>query len=81
MTTKELNRDIKRLGNKVSKCNLKGDDFFDFIENEVKLEFKRLYWADTKCEYMNFASLRVMMILNRKHRFIAFHTFFIYAEL
>lgn len=67
MTAKELNRDIKRLAK-------------DFNTDKAQLpefekEFKRLYWADDKFEYANLFSLKAMLRINSRHRFIALHQF------
>lgn len=82
MTTNELNRDVNRLLKSVEK--LQGKDntsFFAAIDSEIKPEFMRLYRADIKCEYLNLKSFKIMTVLNRRFRFVAFHQFFINIEL
>jgi len=79
MTKQELNRDIKRLYNKFDK--LAGDDFYKFVETEGQKEFKRLYYADSEADYLNKTTLLMMMNLNRRYRYIQFHTFYINAEI
>lgn len=81
MTTKELNRDINNLWKKRNKLlsNNENDLYFDWLENEGKKEFTRLYYADKNMEYMNKKSLLIMYRLNQSHRFIPFHSFGISA--
>jgi len=57
------------------------DKFFDYIENAGKKEFLRLYYADQKCEVLTFKSLKIMMTLNRRYRFVQLHAFYINIEL
>lgn len=78
MTTSELNRDIKRL--------LKEDRLYSETSKEVHLEnlrreFLRLERADHSFEYMNRTSILIMLRLNLKHRFVAFHTFGLFIDL
>ena len=76
MTKKELNRDIKRLGKGVYKAFAEGDDkYYEYIEKVAKPEFMRLYRADTQFEYMSLNSVKLMLRMNLKHRFVALHTF------
>lgn len=70
MTNRELNRDIKRL--------IKLDMSNDF---KLQLEFHRLYDADRSFEAMSKQSIRIMMRLNIRHRFVAFHTFGLHIDL
>ena len=82
MTKQELNRDIKKLYSlaesaKVFKCDL----YHNFIENSVKPEFNRLYHADSAGEYMNLLSLKIIIRLNHKFRFVPLHTMFININL
>lgn len=67
MTKHELNRDIKRLSKKV------GTD--KEYTPEFETEFKRLYHADTSMQSLNADSMRIMVRLNLRHRFIALHSF------
>jgi hypothetical protein len=78
MTNQELNRDIKRI--------LKEDLLYSQTSKEVHLEnvrneFKRLYNADREFTYMNRTSILIMIRLNLKHRFIAFHNFGLFIDL
>lgn len=76
MTKKELNRDIKRLGSEIYRMSFKDQDkYIEYLENKAKKEFTRLYYADKSFEYMNEKSTKLMLKLNVKHRFIAFHQF------
>lgn len=83
MTKQELNRDIKRFYNKVETL-LNGDNkalFYKYIETDGKKEFNRLYFADTTTEYLNKNSLVMMINLNLRYRFIAYHVFYINAKI
>jgi len=81
MTTKELNRDIKRLEKEIFKmsqnCEKTGnnDEYFFYIANDAKKEFTRLFHADATFEYMNRESVLIMLRLNLRHRFIQLHQF------
>jgi len=80
MTTKETNRDIKRLWNKrLSMLNT--DEYFKYIDGEYKKEFLRLYRADSKAEYINYNSFRAMHRMNQCHRFINSAFFYINLEV
>lgn len=88
MTKAELNRDIKRLRNrvKVLKVDVESNritqaEYFKTIEEEIKPEFRRLYYADDTFEYMNRESILSMLRMNLSHRFIATHIFGIKIEL
>jgi hypothetical protein len=82
MTNSELNRDIKRLYSKIKSLrNNNNDAFFTFIDGDAKKEFNRLYFADNKAEVLNLQSLKIMMTLNRRYRFISLYTFYINIEL
>lgn len=63
MTKQELNRDIRRLSKMTG------------TEQEVRAEFLRLYRADDNFEYMNAESIRIMLQMNLRYRFIALHRF------
>lgn len=82
MTKQELNRDIKRLNNSIKKLENKDNKvYFEFIENEAKKEFKRLYHADSEFKYANKQSILIMLRLNVRHRFILFHQFGLMIEI
>ena len=63
MTKKELNRDIKRLAN----------NYQNMGEEDLRKEFKRLYYWDPAMDLMNVYSVRMMLRLNLKYRFISLH--------
>jgi len=87
MTPKELNRDIKRLNaylKSISEISDKTGDsttYFKQVDEVAKPEFIRLAGADRDCSYMNLQSLKIMLRLNLKHRFIPLHTFGIGIEI
>ena len=82
MTAKELNRDIKRLGEMEKKFQKLPDKaYFEAIQNEFKPEFTRLYHASKGFEYMNLNSIKILLRLNVKHNVIAKHVFGIGIEL
>ncbi len=83
MTNKELNRDIKRLYNAYkSKCGGEAtDEYFAWIENQVKPEFVRLYHADNTFQVLTADNIRRMLVLNRVLRAIPFHQFGLYIEV
>jgi len=80
MTATELNRDVKRLLK-----NIKAAEVWpanqDYIQNGARKEFLRLYWADTKFEYMNRQSILIMLRLNLKYHFEPTHMFGIFIEI
>ena len=83
MTTKELNRDIKKLKRSVDKMKTSehtNDQWFEFIEKQIKPEFIRLYNADNTMKALNADSLRIMLRLNVRFRFINFHSFGLMIE-
>ncbi len=82
MTKQELNRDIKRLSSEIYRLSF-GDntDYFSYIENEGKKEFTRLYYANKDFSGLNLQSIKIMLRLNVKHRFIPFHQFGLFIEL
>jgi hypothetical protein len=71
MKASELNRDIKRLW-KLAQIERDSD--------EVKKEFLRLQRADKTFEFMNKASILIMMSLNSSYRIVPFHVFPLYAD-
>lgn len=73
MTKQELNRDIKRL------TKLVGTDKEHTPEFEK--EFRRLYYADSSMEYLNVESIKTLLRLNVRHRFIPFHQFGLMIEI
>ena len=76
MTKQELNRDIKRLHAKFKSMEGKTtEEIVLFIMNEGRREFIRLYNEDIRFEKMNLASLKFMLRLNLKHRYISLHNF------
>ena len=77
MTNQELNRDIKRLWNVRELHKQDHDNYYDFVTNEGKNEFIRLYFADKNGESLNLMSLKIMHRLNQIHRYIPFHMFYI----
>lgn len=87
MTNAELNRDIKRLKNaitsKLKEATKTGDNtpYYDYIANEARAEFLRLYRADHDFTAMNRSSILIMLRLNISHRFEPLHMFGIYIEL
>lgn len=65
MTKQELNRDIKRLANNHVTMN----------EQDINKEFTRLYYADRDMEYMNLNSVKMMLRLNLRYRFVPLYQF------
>jgi hypothetical protein len=82
MTNQELNRDIKRLYNKIESLkNSNNENFYTFMEGEGKKEFIRLYRADDTAEVLTKDNLLRMMTLNRRYRFVVFHQVYINSKL
>lgn len=82
MTPKELNRDIKKLASEIYRRSFEDQTaYFKYVEGPAKEEFKRLFYADQKFEYMNLQSMRTMLRLNVRHRFIPFHQFGLQIEI
>jgi len=71
MTKQELNRDVKRLFNKVRKADILDDK----IMSEIQKEFMRLYWADKEFENLTRDNILRMLVMNRKYNFKN-HAFF-----
>lgn len=80
MTTRELNRDIKRL-NAAIKAMPSGpsdqhkETYYKFIADYAKKEFTRLYFAADDFKVLSKESILILIRLNLRHRFIAFHQF------
>lgn len=77
MDKNELNRRIAKLYSKT--IELRGSNirlYFDFIEQEGKEEFIELHHADKSGQLLTLSSLKMMIILNRQHRFIPQHIFY-----
>ena len=82
MSTKELNRDIKRLASEIYRMSFyTNKEYFDYIAGDAAKEFKRLYYADTTMESYNLQSLKIMFRLNLSHRFIPLHQFGLNVEI
>lgn len=77
MTNLELNRDIKRLSNKVKN---RTDGSIQF-EDEIKNELRRLYYADREFTAMNKQSVLILLRLNLRYRAITLHHFGISINL
>ena len=79
MTKQELNRDIKRMYKSYFDkiYTLESNDFFNWIEESLKPEYKRLYFADNNASVLTLDSLKRMMIIYSKIQVIPFHTFYI----
>jgi len=79
MTIAELNRDIKRLKKERDRAfeELKGVQYFNHIEGQVKNEFLRLYRADMTAESISKKSLCIMISLNHTHRFVPLHLMYV----
>jgi hypothetical protein len=80
MTVRELNRDINRLNERIKKEDGKPTKE-NFIQNEARKEFFRLYRADYKMEDLNAKSIKILLRLNLLYRFEPLHMFGIYVEL
>lgn len=76
MTTAEMNRDIKKLAKRVKSLDASGNDprYYEAV-NEIKEEANRLYKADPEMKYMNAYSIKVLLNVNVRFRFEAFHYF------
>lgn len=82
MTTKELNRDVKRLNKLVLALDkIGGDAYFKSIDISVKPEFIRLLNADREFLYLNRTSILILLRLNLRFRIVAFHTFGLNIDL
>jgi len=76
MTTRELNRDIKRLAKNIAALDSSNlDSFFKYIEEVAKPEFTRLYHASSDFKGLSKESILILLRLNLSHRFIALHHF------
>jgi hypothetical protein len=76
MTKQELNRDIKKLAAEIYRMSFEDlVPYFKYIEDVAKPEFIRLFKADDEFKNVTLSSLKIMLRLNVKHRFVPFHTF------
>ena len=76
MTKQELNKDIKRLGAEIYRMSFEDQDkYFEYLDKEARKEFTRLFHADQGFEYMNLNSVKLMLRLNLKYRFVALNAF------
>lgn len=77
MTKNELNRDIKRLYAKISRLSNgnNNDAYYHYLQNQGQKEFERLYWASDDFSLLTKQSILILLVLNRRHRFMAFHNF------
>lgn len=80
MTKQELNRDIKRLWKQYNQYKAKNgsnatNEYFAYIDENIKPELKRLYYADTSMKSLNADSLRYLIRLNLSLIVIPFHHF------
>lgn len=71
MTSKELNRDVKRLYTRHAKyvidCNKLAAGRIPALKDnlaDIQLEYNRLYNADKECTYLTYKSLKIMIYLN-----------------
>lgn len=81
MTTRELNRDIKRLYQEHYRRTFEtSTEFFNWWEAEGKNEFLRLYEADSEARYLTLNSYKAMQRLNQSERIVPFHLFYIKAD-
>lgn len=84
MTTRQQNAAVRKLLANIEKAAKEsertGDSkaFFQYLDSEAKEEFLRLYLADNTMRYLTLKSLRIMIYLNLKYRFVALHTFGMY---
>lgn len=73
MTTKELNRDIKRLYNKYLESNN------NVSKLDMIIEYRRLYEADPTAKYISMKSLKIMILLN--HKLHAYTPDYLYRDI
>jgi hypothetical protein len=78
MTNQEYNRDVKRLRKEVAKHT---STLTPEKENELKKEFMRLYYVDTKFEIANKETILTLFRINLRFRFIPLHLFGIKIDL
>ncbi len=84
MTNQELNRDIKRLWNKVESLVTNGtnnDTYFTIVEKEIKPEFIRLYNADREFKALNRQNILILLKLNLRYRIVPLHAFGLFIEI
>lgn len=82
MTKQELNRDIKRLFNKYAakRGGEATNEYFKWVDDEIKPELKRLYYADTSLKSLTADNLRRLLRLNLSLRVIEFHNFGLHID-
>lgn len=76
MEAKELNQGISKLREiylNLDTTNL--DNYFKQIDAVIKPLFMKYYMADSEFEHMDKTSMKTMLRLNVKHRFVSLHSF------
>lgn len=79
MTKRELNNGIKKLHAEIAK-RVDTPDYFNYVDGVAKKEYLRLYNADNTFESFNKESIKILIRLNLKHRFISIHNFGIHIN-
>jgi hypothetical protein len=75
MTRQEFNRDIRRL-----RKRFHTDESKDY-GSPFRKEFERLYYADKEFTYASVESIKTLLRINLRLRYIPLHLFGIYIEL
>lgn len=84
MTNRELNNKIKKFYWEVEdKANkLTVDDWFNWVGSEAtKKQFYALCYADDTFTSLTAESIKMLIVLNRRHRFMPLHHFGVKIEI
>jgi hypothetical protein len=81
MTNKELNKAVKVLKEEIYRISFDDlTEYLAYLDGDAKKEFKRIIGADNSFKAFTAESLRILIMLNLRHRFVSLHTFGLHIE-
>ena len=76
MEDRKLNKEIVNLKDDFYHMSFQSHgEYLEFIERKGKEKFMELYNSDPSFEKINKESIRIMLYLNIKHRYVRLHNF------
>ncbi len=76
MTKRELNKAIIKLNSELYRLSFEDrNDFLQYVSDDAKKEFVRIYGADTSMESLDKRNILVMIRLNQQYEFIPHESF------
>ena len=82
MNNQQINRAIQKLKEDLHEMSFRNNnEYFTFVETEVKKRFLEIHRDDDKFEKMKKSNVLIMFRLNLRHKFVALHQFGINIEL